>query len=222
QAHIDIINRLRTEGKQVAPVAVCDVWDGLEDEYEQEFGGRVTRRKYAQGLYPSARKAGLNPDDRKRVAKDYRRILELRDVDVVCISTPDHWHARMTLDAAATGKHIYCEKPITKTVEEAQAVLEAVSKHNIVMTVGVQSMADPTWAQVAELIRVGRIGHVAQGQTSIHRNDIRGQWRYYRLAKEMSPRTIDWRMFLGTGFEVIKGQPLAQELPFDRALFAQW
>src|SRR5688572_29365332 len=54
QAHLDIIRRMRDDRKAVAPVAVCDVWDGQEDEFEQEFGGRVTRRKYAQGLYPSA------------------------------------------------------------------------------------------------------------------------------------------------------------------------
>lgn len=222
QAHLDVINRMRMEGKNVAPAGVCDVWDGVEDEYEQEFGGRVTRRKYQQGLYPSARKVGLNPDDRKRVVKDYRKLLDLPDVDVVCVATPDHWHARMTIDAAEAGKHVYCEKPITRTTEEAQAVIEAVIRHNVVMTVGVQSMADPTWARAGELIRLGRIGHVAQGQTSVHRNDLRGQWRYYRLAREMNPRTIDWRMFLGAGFEVVKGQPLAPELPFDRALFAQW
>jgi predicted dehydrogenase len=218
QAHIDIVRRL----PGTATVAVCDVWDGLEDTYEQEFGGRVTRRRYAQGLYPSARKLGLDPADRKHVVKDYRRLLELPEVDAVCISSPDHWHARMTLDAAAAGKHVYCEKPVTKTVEEAMAVLEAVNEAGVVMTVGVQSLVDPTWALAGELIRKGRIGHVVQGQTSVHRNDVRGQWRFYRLAREMTPRSIDWRLFLGTGFEVVPGRPLAPELPFDRALFAQW
>ncbi len=222
QAHLDIVKRLRDQGKLVAPVGVCDVWDGQEDEYEHEFGGRVTKRKYLQGLYPSARKAGLNPDDRKYVVKDYRRLLELREVDAVCISTPDHWHARMAIDAAESGKHVYCEKPMTKTIDEAQAVVEAALRHNIVMTVGVQSMADPTWTQAGDLIRAGRIGHVAQAQTSYHRNDVRGSGRYYRLTRQMNPKTIDWKMFLGTQFEVVKGVPLAPEMPFDRAAFGQW
>jgi predicted dehydrogenase len=222
QAHLDIVKRLRDEGKAVAPVAVCDVWDGQEDEYEHEFGGRVTRRKYLQGLYPSAKKVGLNPDDRRHVVKDYRRLLELEEVDAVCISTPDHWHAKMSIDAAEAGKHVYCEKPMTKTIDEAQVVVEAAIRHNVVMTVGVQSMADPTWARAAELIRNGRIGHVAQGQTGYYRNDVRGWGRYYRLTKQMSPKTIDWRMFLGSQFEVVKGVPLAPELPFDRAAFGQW
>jgi len=222
QAHLDLIRRLKAEGKLVAPLAVCDVWDGQEDEYEHEFGGRTSRRKYAQGLNPSAKKIGLSPDDSRHVVKDYRRLLELSEVDAVCIATPDHWHARMTLDAAAAGKHVYCEKPMTRTIEEALAVLDGVTKAGIVMTVGVQTLADPSWSRANELIRAGRIGHVAQGQTSYHRNDVRGSGRYYRLTKQMSPKTIDWKMFLGSGFEVVKGVPLAPEMPFDRAAFGQW
>ena len=62
QAHIDLVNRLRgARDRPVAPVAVCDVWDGLEDEYDVDFGGKTTRRRYAQGLYPSARKCRLDP-----------------------------------------------------------------------------------------------------------------------------------------------------------------
>lgn len=222
QAHLDIVRRLQAEGRDITPVAVCDVWDGQEDEFEQEFGGKVTRRKYAQGLYPSAKKIGLSPDDRKHVVKDYRRLLELPEVDAVCIATPDHWHAKMTIDAAEAGKHVYVEKPMTRTLEEAQTVVEAVVRHNVVMTVGVQSMADPTWTLANERIRAGRIGHIAQAQTSYHRNDIRGQWRFYRLTKDMTPKTVDWKMFLGSGFEVVKGVPLAPDMPFDRAAFGQW
>ena len=62
----------------------------------------------------------------------------------------------------------------------------------------------------------------AQGQTSFHRNDVRGSGRYYRLTKQMNPKTIDWKMFLGSTFEVVKGVPLSPEMPFDRAAFGQW
>jgi predicted dehydrogenase len=222
QAHLDVISRMRNEGKPVAPVAVCDVWDGQEDEYDQEFGGKVTRRRYAQGLYPSARRIGLKPDDKKHVTKDYRRLLELAEVDVVCIATPDHWHAKMAIDAAAAGKHVFCEKPISRTPDEAHAIVDAMLKCNAVMTVGIQSLADPSWQRANEFIRQGKVGHVSQAQTGVYRNDIRGQWRYYRLTVRMNPNTIDWRMFLGSQFEVVKGIPLAPELPFDRAAFAQW
>src|SRR5262245_54665634 len=224
QAHIDLVNRLAAQGTPVTPVAVCDVWDGLEDEYDVEFGGKVTRRRYTQGLYPSARKCRLDVADKTRVTKDYRRVLELKDVDAVVIATPDHWHGRMTVDALAAGKDVYVEKPMTRRAEEAIAVLDAWQKSGRVVTVGVQSMADPVWMRAFDLIRTGGIGHVAHAQTGAFRNDIRGQWRYYRIAREMNPRTIDWDLFLGHQFE-LAGQlvgPSPNEVRFDRAAFAQW
>ena len=73
-------------------------------------------------------------------------------------------------------------------------------------------------------IREGKIGHLFQGQTSYYRNYIGGQWRYYPLKKDMTPKTIDWDMWLGTNFEVCghKLGPTAKEMPFDRAVWAQW
>jgi len=222
QAHLDVINELAKDKKNVAPVAVCDVWDGHEAEYEQVRAGKVEKRTYSQGLRPSAKKVGLDPNDAKHVVKDYRKVLDLPEVDVVCICTPDHWHAKMSIDAAAAKKDVYCEKPMTKTIDEAHAVVDAMVKNNRVMTVGVQSMADPTWRMANKLIAEGKIGHVAQAQTSYYRNSLVGQWRYYRLYKEMNPSTVDWKMFLGTNFSVFPGTPLAADMPFDRAVFAQW
>jgi predicted dehydrogenase len=222
QAHLDIINKMAKANKGVAPVAVCDLWDGYEGKYK---GGDGKERTYLQGLYPSAKKVGLNVDDKKHVVKDYRKILELPEVDVVVCATPDHWHAKICIDAAKAKKNVYCEKPMTKTIDEANAVVDAMKENNVVMTVGVQSMADPTWMKAHEQIVKGKIGHVAQAQTSYYRNSLVGQWRYYRLWKEMNPKTIDWDMFLGHKFEVVKGVPLGptpKEMPFDRAIFGQW
>ena len=113
---------------------------------------------------------------------------------------------------------------MTKTIAEAHAVVDAMRRHNRVMTVGVQSMADPVWRMANEMIRRGDIGHVAQAQTSYYRNSLGGQWRYYRLTRDMNPTTIDWPMFLGTAanFSVFPGTPLAPSMPFDRALYGQW
>lgn len=207
-SHIPIISRMKEAGKPVDLVGVCDVWDG-NDEVKR-------------GLYPAAKLCGLNPDDSKHVTKDYRKLLDLKEVDVVCIATPDHWHAKMSIDAAAAGKDVYCEKPMTKTIDEAIAVADAMKKHNRVMTVGVQSMADPTWMTAHDYIKKGKIGHVAQAQTSYYRNSAVGQWRYYKLTKDMNPKTVDWDMFLGHGFEVIKGVPLGPKVDFDRAIYGQW
>ncbi|HMF20320.1 MAG TPA: Gfo/Idh/MocA family oxidoreductase [Gemmataceae bacterium] len=218
QQHIDIILDLQRQNRNsVAPVAVCDVWDG-----NARLGRRPDGGFNGRGLFPSARRCGLNAEIGQHVTKDYRRLLELREVDAVCIAAPDHWHAKMTIDAAAAGKHIYCEKPMTKTIDEAHAVVDAVTRHRRVMTVGVQWMADPALRSANAMIRHGDIGHVAQAQTSYYRNSLVGQWRYYPLTEDMNPRTIDWNMFLGTQFSVMPGVPLAPRMPFDRAIFAQW
>jgi predicted dehydrogenase len=212
QQHIDVILDLQRRGRSLAPVGCCDVWDG-----DPQLGSGRGR-----GLYPSARRCGLNVEDRAHVTKDYRRLLDLPEVDVVCVAAPDHWHAKMCIDAANAGKDIYCEKPMTRTIDEAHAVLDVVRRNNRVMTVGVQWMADPSWRIANEMIKRGDIGHMCQAQTSYYRNSLVGQWRYYPLTPAMTPTTIDWDMFLGHQFHVIPGVPLAPRMEFDRALFAQW
>jgi predicted dehydrogenase len=173
---------------------------------------------------PTAKRCSIKEDDKDHVTKDYRKILDQKDVDVVGIATPDHWHARMSIDAMEAGKDVYCEKPMTRTIAEAQAVVDAAQKTKRVMTVGVQSMADPTWREANEYIRKGNIGKVFQGQTSYYRNYIGGQWRYYPLKKDMTPRTIDWDMWLGYKFDVngVKLGPTPEKMPFNRAVWAQW
>jgi predicted dehydrogenase len=214
QQHIDVGLKMKEQNKGLEPFAVCDVWDG-----DQTKG-----RGKGQGLYPAAKRCGIDAGDKNRVSKDYRTILANKDVDVACIATPDHWHARITIDAMDAGKHVYCEKPMTKTIAEAQAVVDTWKKTGMVMSVGVQSMADPIWGKAHDLITAGKIGHVMQGQTSYYRNSDVGQWRYYSLTKDMNPTTINWDMFLGHKFNVggVPLGPTPADQPFDRAVFGQW
>ena len=177
--------------------AVCDVWDYRTDR--------------AQAL--AKKEGGFHA---KAYHRDYRRLLDDKNVDAVLIATPDHWHAKQTIDAAEAGKDVYCEKPMTHTIEEARRVCEAIRRNHRVMQVGVQSMSDPRWRMAHRLICEGRIGHIMQAQTSYYRNSNVGQWRYYQLTKNMSPQSIDWKMFLGTEFG------LAPDRPFDRAVYQQW
>jgi predicted dehydrogenase len=190
QAHLDIVNKLNKEGKSVRPAAVCDIYKHNRNRAVEKTKGKPYT--------------------------DFHELLDDKNVDVVCIATPDHWHATMCIEAAKKGKHVYCEKPMTKTIQEAQDVAKTMKDKNIVMTVGVQSMADPRWRMAYERIQSGEIGHVAQGQTSYYRNSDVGQWRYYELRKDMTPKNIDWKRFLGLEYK------LAPEIPFDRAVFAQW
>ena len=191
QAHIGVLLAMKDEGKPVDIIAVADV-------------------------YEKNREAAQNRTKCKQAEVDYRKVLENKDVDAVVIATPDHWHAKMSIDAMEAGKDVYCEKPMTHTIDEARRVAETAKKTGQIFTVGVQSTADPRWKMANELITSGKIGHVMQGQTSYYRNSSMGQWRYYPLSKDMSPRTVDWKMFLGTEFG------LAPDMPFNRAKFAQW
>ena len=196
QAHIDSAAHLYNSNGSVEIVSLCDVFD----RYRVRTAAKV---EWLTGQRPT-------------VTGDYRDILADKSIDAVCIATPDHWHARQTIDALAAGKHVYCEKPMTHSVEEAFEVLKAWKKSGLVMQVGVQSTSLPVWKKVNESIRAGDLGKVLQYQTEFYRNSDMGQWRYYSLSKDMTPKNIDWNMFLGREFD------LAPDMPFDRAKFAQW
>ncbi len=202
QGHIRHLLAMKEDGLNVDVTAVCDVWDGNKD--------------VGRGLYPSAEKCGLNVDDKKAVTKDYRTLLDRKDIHAVLIATPDHWHAKQSIDFMENGKDVYCEKPMTHTIEEARLLTEAVERTGQVFTVGVQSTAHPQWREAHKVVASGQIGKVMQGQTQYYRNSSMGQWRYYKLSKDMTPKTVDWKMFLGTEFG------LAPDQPFNRAKYAQW
>jgi len=191
QAHIGVLLAMKEEGKPVDIIAVADVYQKNREKAQEK-----TKCKQAEN--------------------DYRKVLENKDVDAVVIATPDHWHAKMAIDAMEAGKDVYCEKPMTHTIDEARRITETQKKTKQIFTVGVQSTSDPRWKMANELITAGKIGHVMQAQTQYYRNGSVGQWRYYTLSKDMSPKTIDWKMFLGTEFG------LAPDMPFNRAKFAQW
>ena len=150
------------------------------DDKERSAAGSTTRPRNAAWTGEGK--------DKDRITKDYRKILDCKDVDAVLIATPDHWHAKMSIDAMEAGKDVYCEKPMTHTIDEARRVAETVKKTKQVFTVGVQSTADPRWRMANQMITEGKIGHVMQGQTSYYRNSNDGQWRYYHLYQGHEPQ----------------------------------
>ena len=195
-AHVKTLAKLHKEGANVELVAVSDVYSVQQEKVasyiKEQTGHEPTRYE------------------------DYNDMLADKNIDAVCIGTPDHWHAKQTIDALKAGKHVYCEKPMTHSVEEAVAVVDAWKKTGKIMQVGVQSTSLPVWDKCRELINEGKLGKLLMFQTEYFRNSSMGQWRYYGLTKEMTPKTINWERWLGVK------EGLAQDMPFDRAIYAQW
>jgi len=92
--------------------------------------------------------------------EDYRKMLEDKNVDAVLISTPDHWHALPAIEACMAGKDVYCEKPLTLTIEEGKAMVKAVRKYNRVLQTGSQQRSDPRFRSAVEMVQNGKIGKV--------------------------------------------------------------
>ncbi|MBL8173424.1 MAG: Gfo/Idh/MocA family oxidoreductase [Bryobacterales bacterium] len=132
----------------------------------------------------------------KQVHHDYRDLLARNDIDAVLIAAPDHWHGQMALDALAAGKDVYLEKPMTHTIDEAKAIVEAVKKYNRVLQVGNQGVSAPSTHKLKELIGAGEIGPLLCAQATSARNSLLGEWNY-RVEPEGTPETIDWTRWLG-------------------------
>lgn len=195
-AHVKSLVALREEGANIDLVGVCDVYS-------------VHRRQAAEYIES---KTG----SKSKTYVDYHELLGEKDVDAVCIGTPDHWHARQTLDALAAGKHVYCEKPMTHTIDEAREVVERWKSSGLVLQVGVQSTSSPIWDMVRDMIDGGKLGKVVQFHTESCRNSRVGMSRHNEITKDMTPQNIDWRRWLGVD------EGLAPEMVFDRATFGQW
>jgi predicted dehydrogenase len=114
-------------------------------------------RRLVNGYY--AEKAGKPYDGVKRYA-DYRELLADKDVDAVLVSTPDHWHALITMAAVRAGKDVYLQKPASLTIAEGRAMSDAVHRSGRIFQIGSQQRSSPQWRYAAELVRNGRIGQL--------------------------------------------------------------
>jgi predicted dehydrogenase len=132
---------------------------------------------------------------------DYREVIARKDIDAVIIATPDHWHAPIAIEAMKAGKDVYCEKPMTRTVEEAKRFYETAKAANRVVQIGSQTTSSDQWWKARKAIEDGMIGQLLMSQGSYHRNSTKGEWNY-DIDQNAGPEGkgddyIDWKMWLG-------------------------
>ncbi len=165
---------------------VCDLYDG--------------HLRRAQEIQPNT-----------PTTKDYRAVLDRKDVDAVMIATSDHWHAPIAIEAMKAGKDVYCEKPMTHTIPQALEMVKVSKDTGRLVQVGSQSLSMQSTHKGKEWVDSGQIGAIYNVQCEIYRPDPVGAWKY-PVPPDASPQTIDWDRYLGS----------APQRPFDAARFFQF
>ncbi len=179
------VMRLFHDNPEAQVVALCDVYQDHLQQARDVVGAEV------------------------RTYGDYRALLDSNDVDVVLIGTPDHWHAPMAIDAAAAGKDIYIEKPLTHTLEEGYAIGDAVREHGRVMQVGLQQRSGPHYMRAKqEYFDSGVIGKVTYVRTVWHGNTFHLRQPDFTA----QPAGLDWEAWVGP----------ASPRPFNAHQFYNW
>ena len=163
---------MRTPGLQ--PVAVCDVYQPTLDK-----------------AVAVAAKGGLTV----KAVKDFREILADKSIDAVCISTPDHWHAYMTVEACKAGKDVYVEKPASVYVEEGQKMVQAARKYNRVVQAGTMQRSGGYFKKAAEIVKSGVLGEITFCHTWQTGTVKKQGWG--KPADAAVPAGLNWDMWLG-------------------------
>jgi predicted dehydrogenase len=171
-AHMQRLIKAPIHGKDYAFTAVCDLYDKRRDAAAQLTGGKPYTR--------------------------YQELLADKNVDYILNATPEHWHSRITMDAIEAGKHVYNEKPMTRTVEQAKAVLAKAKAHpQIKLQVGVQGMSDDSYINANRYVKEGALGKVVMAQIDYSRNGKEDLWEY-EYDPDIKPGVnFDWKTWLG-------------------------
>lgn len=142
----------------------------------------------------------------------YLDLLDNDDIDAVIIATPDHWHARMGIDAAKKGKHIYLEKCMTRTPDEAKTLRDVVKRGGVVFQLGHQGRQRDLNIKARELIVNDTLGKITLIETTTNRNDPGDGWKTEE-EETVSSKSIDWALFQG---------PAIEKQPFSAERYYGW
>ncbi len=166
--------------REVQIVAMCDVESirlGLQKRRAEEFYAQ----QYGTGSYRCV-----------DTCKDFREVAARPDIDAVIIATPDHWHTLISLEMLRNGKDVYCEKPLTLTVNEGKLLVETVRRYNRVFQTGSQQRSEEGFRRACEMVRNGRIGQLKEVYASIGGPSVE-----CHLPPQPVPEGLDWDFWLG-------------------------
>lgn len=125
--------------------------------------------------------------------EDFRQLNDMKDLDVVIVGTVDHWHTLVALDAMRKGKDVYCEKPLTLTIDEGKKLVKTAQATKAIFQVGSQQRSDAKFRLACELVRNGRLGKIKTVETRIGDNPQGGPFK-----EEPVPEGLNWDMWLGS------------------------
>ncbi|MGE5204248.1 MAG: Gfo/Idh/MocA family protein, partial [Chlamydiota bacterium] len=145
------------------------------------------------GRHTLAREITNNPS--LPASRRYHDLLERKDIDCIVAAVPDHWHRRVVADACNAGKDIYCEKPMSHTIPDGFAMVEAAQKNNRIVQIGSQRVSSNLAAKAREMYHGGVIGDIEMVELTLGRNDPTGAWEY-PPPLDLSPKNLDWNTWL--------------------------
>jgi len=143
--------------------------------------------------------------------RHYQELLDRKDIDCIVAAVPDHWHKRVVVDACNAGKDIYCEKPMSHTVADGLAMVDAAAKNKRIVQIGSQRVSSALCAKAHDMYKDGAIGEVEMVELTLGRNDPTGAWEY-PPPPDLSPETLDWNTWLNE----------APKISFNPYHFARW